>query len=76
MNPFRKRDDSELYHTLAEIVSFNREILKQQSEILDLLKASQHGPREAMLKENEELLKQVNALVRQIKMLDRLKPSS
>ncbi len=76
MNPFRKRDDAELFHMLAEIVSFNREILKQQSEILDLLKASQHSPREVMLKENEDLLKQVNALVRQIKMLDRLKPSS
>ncbi len=64
-----KRDDleaneiTEIFNTHQELLLMNRtqlEILKQQSEILDLLKTQPHDQR-------EELLKLVEARIRQIR---------
>lgn len=79
----RKRDDLEanevtdilgLHQETLQINRTQLEILKQQSEILDLLKDPPKNAREETLRENAELLKQTNALMRQIKALDKLKP--
>ena len=52
MHIFKKRDDSELHHMLAEI-------LRQQAEILSLLKA--------MPDPREELARLIDQRIRQIK---------
>ena len=53
MHIFKKRDDSELYHMLAEI-------LQGQKEILDFLKAER-------VNQHEELARLVEARLKQLK---------
>ncbi len=80
-----KRDDLEaneitdIFNTHQELLLMNRtqlEILKQQSEILDLLKAQQPDPREEMMRKNTEMIAQIDQMLKRIRAVDKLKPGS